>query len=204
MEESHQATWKQLRELIGDGGTAAPARKRRRKHAAGGRAIGGGRAQWKRIIELEDLASQGLSAVSTVRRFGDDAEKFLNSRGSTHRIMPFPDNQTGDAFATRYNWTVWRVGQKEASHVYTLFSYLFWFDFVKVIHPAGTGRVGVQMERRMRSVVGQIAQGSNLVPQDVSRQAKAWSIRGRKLNHICERYGDGVILFLHKELSDDL
>jgi hypothetical protein len=111
----------------------------------------------------------------------------------------------GNAFMARYAWTQRVERRNEQTQVLQLFNDLFWFDMMQLLRPKGTGRVGGVMRNELDRFLTPLGfQSMNLEKETVISNVGNWSIRGAKINMLCNYFGPGIILILHRELSKNL
>jgi hypothetical protein len=170
--------------------------------------LGGPRDPWKRITNLESLPGLPDHVEAHIRKYPgvDHAEKFLRvlSLASNCGQYNSQDN-LGDAFMARYTWTQQVERRDEQVHILQLSNDLFWFDIMQLLRPQGTGRVGDVMRDELDKFLTPLdVEGMGLDKEKVIDKVGTWSIRGAKLNKLCNSWSAGVILVLHKELSRNL
>lgn len=170
--------------------------------------LGGARDPWKRITNLDSLPQLPEHVKAHIRKYPDikDAEKFLRTLSLTSNCGQYnSQNDLGDAFMARYSWTQQVERRDDQVHILQLFNDLFWFDMMQLLRPQGTGRVGGVMRDELDKFLTPLElEGMDLDKEEVMANVGKWSIRGAKVNKLCNSWSAGVMLVLHKELSRNL
>ncbi|CAO2652458.1 Nn.00g007410.m01.CDS01 [Neocucurbitaria sp. VM-36] len=182
-----------------------PLQKKRKKASGAEVILGGPRDPWKRITNLSQLPKLANHVSIHIQKYPDseDAEKFLRTLALTSDCGEYDSkHDLGNAFMARYAWTQRVERRDEQVHVLQLFNDLFWFDMMQLLRPKGTGRVGGVMRDELDKFIAPLDFEFMKLEKDVViANVGDWSIRGSKINKLCNYFGPGVILILHKELS---
>ncbi|KAI4923511.1 hypothetical protein J4E85_008550 [Alternaria conjuncta] len=167
--------------------------------------LGGPRDPWKRITNLEHLPEVPEYVNAHIRKHPGNAEdeKFLGILSLTSNCGQYNStNDLGNAFMARYSWTQQVERRDDKIHILQLFNDLFWFDIMQLLRPRGTGRVGAIMRDELDKFLTPLDfDQMKLQKEEVMENVGDWSIRGSKINKLCSRYGPGVIIVLHRQLS---
>lgn len=170
--------------------------------------LGGPRDPWKRITNLEHLPEVPEYVNAHIRKHSGNAEdeKFLGILSLTSNCGQYNStNDLGNAFMARYSWTQQVERRDDKIHILQLFNDLFWFDIMQLLRPRGTGRVGAIMRDELDKFLTPLDfDQMKLQKEEVMENVGDWSIRGSKINKLCSRYGPGVIIVLHRQLSRSL
>lgn len=171
--------------------------------------LGGPKDPWKRITNptnFERLPDVPKYVLIHIRRHGNDAQKFLRALALISDCGDYTSNDDlGNAFMSRYQWTNQVNRREEQIRVLQLFNDLFWFDIMQCLRPKGTGRVGDVMLAELDTFLTPLHfETIGLRKDTVIENISEWSLRGAKINKLCRIYGPGIILVLHKQFSRHL
>ena len=138
-----------------------------------------------------------------IDKHGPDPAQFLNDRGSlVHQVAePSYDEANLHLGVMRYTLNVQSRTTKDRTR--WLFHMLLYFDLAKLKHPKGTGRIGRRMDEEIQELVKDRIHEPEGNPLPWG-QLGTWSIRGKKLNALCQEFGTGSLFILQKHLSDNL
>jgi hypothetical protein len=170
--------------------------------------VGGPKDPWKRITNMTQLPALSEYIAGHIAKYPtqDDTEKFLRTLALTSNCGDYSSkDDLGNAFMARYTWTQRVERRNEQTQLLQLFNDLFWFDMMQLLRPKGTGRVGGAMRDELdRFLTPLNFQRMNLEKDAVIANVGDWSIRGAKINILCNMFGPSVILVLYRELSRHL
>ncbi|KAH4163695.1 hypothetical protein HBH98_172320 [Parastagonospora nodorum] len=210
--EAHLATLRRLQALCNPGNDnenendvhekeLRPLQKQPRK--ATNAQVGGPKDPWKRITNLEHLPEVAEHVRIHIRKHGSNPRKFMRTLGLINDCGDYMSSKDlGDAFMSRYKWTIQVERRDEQVHILQLFDDLFWFDVMQLLRPGGSGRVGGTMLKELDAFLTPLLlRDDTLDKETVIQNVGDWSIRGSKINVLSKLYNPGVLLVLHKELS---
>ncbi|KAJ5062908.1 hypothetical protein J3E72DRAFT_373639 [Bipolaris maydis] len=186
-------------------GDLLPLKKTKKRKRGLKSQLGGPGDPWKRITNLEILPALPVFVTTHLKKYPADteAENFLRALSLASNCGQYSSaDDLGNAFMARYKWTQQVERRDEKIHIFQLFNDLFWFDMMQLLRPHGTGRVGAMMRVELdRFLTPLDFDKMGLQKHEVMANVGDWSIRGAKIHKLCVRYGPGVILVLHKQLS---
>ena len=154
-----------------------------------------------RIVNL-GLSSETCEMLSALR---DEPHRFLEDRHFLeHEANRFQDSPA-DAFLSHYNYALVLQQRRAVDGIRWLFVLLLFFDIVKEIRPDASGRrIGHLQAQEVEDFLGPVLEHAPMELAKVTENMDNWSKMGRRLNVLCERFGEGCLFYLSHVLSDNL
>lgn len=177
-------------EGVDDG--AGPVKRPRINHAAG---------VWGAILRLDHLALPTFLERHLDRNRLGQAENILDDPTLLQGSGGGGATNQGLLLSIRFTKQV--EYRNETGRVCWLFAMIFFFDLIKQFWPDASGRVGSRMNEHIQACF-QLYRPRDLTIDNTIQDMRKWSLRGKKLSEICRRFGNGAILFLSEQLSNDL
>lgn len=190
-------------------GDEGPAAKKRRKigkrsdNGSNGTKAIAKSSPWIRFLRLKSV-ELGETGKQYLEKHGTQPEAFfIESDGLTNETTGFTGKENmGDAFVAHYRWIVRLEGRLAKDNLRLAFTWIMFYDVVKLIRPNGRGRIGEIMLPDIQELIDPLDLGVS--PEKVLTQLRSWSNCGKKLNVICEEFGLGSLFYLAPYLSEDL
>lgn len=161
------------------------------------------RNPWGRFLILKSLYLPPVFHHH-VQEHGADPGLFFTDKGSLRRTITDSGDESdavGDAFVSRYKYTIELADRRTTDNWRWCFVMLMYYDLVKLIKPGGSGRVGRLMYKEIMDFLDPLLGTTSIKPNVAFRQLGEWSLQGSRLDVICTQFGDGSLFFLDSQLS---
>ncbi|CAD6580006.1 MAG: hypothetical protein ASARMPREDX12_009434 [Alectoria sarmentosa] len=159
------------------------------------------RNPWGRFLILKSLYIPPVSHHH-VQEHGADPGLFFTDNGSLRRtITDFGDESdaVGDAFVSRYKYTIELADRRTTDNWRWCFVMLTYYGLIKLIKPDGSGRVGRLMYKEIMDFLDPLLGMRSIKPNVAFRQLREWSLEGFDYQSISTgEYYDGPIAHLNQ------